>query len=40
DSQINIEHQDASVSLKEGILKGVEFLNRVIFHEKPDPIKY
>lgn len=40
DGSINIEHQDACMSLKEGIGKAAEFLNKIIFHEKPDTIRY
>jgi len=40
DDSINLEHLDPLFSLKEGLLKGKEFLDRVIFKESKGEIRY
>ena len=35
DGAINIEHEDPLMSADEGFKKAVEFLNKVLLHEKP-----
>ncbi|MDO8685872.1 MAG: sugar phosphate isomerase/epimerase [Clostridiales bacterium] len=40
DGSINIEHQDACISLNEGINKASDFLKKIIFHQKSVVIKY
>lgn len=40
DGPLNIEHQDALVSKREGFQKAIAFLNGVIFREKAEKIVY
>ncbi|GAG69452.1 unnamed protein product, partial [marine sediment metagenome] len=35
DGVISIEHEDPLMSANEGLLKAIEFLNKVLLYEKP-----
>ena len=40
DGSLNVEHQDALISLEEGFSKAREFLDRIIFHDPAGKIIY